>query len=317
MGLGTVGVLALCTLGATVGVHAAGGDDAAPAAMVAKILDSYEAGDGAIGTDASGLQPIPGEQAGSSGGGRGGASDDSPSNDRSSTRDDPPGAAPSRTPDPGADAPAPPPVDPTDPMSPEYNPYTTPGDLAYVTDAEKSAWLGREAVVRSCMSDAGFEYLDWTWWLGGSPQPAGQSPDEAAAWSTALRGAGEAGGGCRARAQQAADDAAAAGTPLTAPLPTPPGPEVPTEREQWLEFQSTVRACMAELGHEYRYWEYWNPAYDSSGTPAAMPPGLSDEARAAWSLAAFGVADPVGGAPKASGGCWASGLAASGYRTFD
>ncbi|MGI9823700.1 hypothetical protein [Agromyces sp. Marseille-Q5079] len=202
-------------------------------------------------------------------------------------------------------------------MSPEYNPYTTEGDPAYVTDAEKSAWLGREAVVRECMAAAGLEYLDWQWWQGGSPQPAGQSPDEAAAWSAALRGAGGVDDGCRAQGQRAAEDATAAGTPLTAPVPALPGPEVPTERENWLEFQAAVRTCMAEQGYEYRYWEYWNPAYDSTDGSAAMPTGLDDATRAAWNLAAFGTADPEGGAPNDGGGCWAIGLAESGYRTFD
>ncbi|WP_344311936.1 hypothetical protein [Agromyces terreus] len=212
VGLGTVGVLALCSLGAAAGVHAAGGDEAAPASIIAKILGTYETDDGEIGTDASGVQPIPD---GGSGDGRDDGSGrdpdpDAPATDAPATPEPTPGddadpddgdpddatPEPDGTPSPDPDQGSPAPVDPSDPMSPEYNPYTTQGDPAYVTDAEKSAWLGREAVVRTCMADAGFEYLDWQWWLGGSPQPAGQSPDDAAAWSTALRGDGST-SGCR------------------------------------------------------------------------------------------------------------------------
>jgi hypothetical protein len=306
-------VLALCSLGAVAGVHAAGGDDAAPASIIAKILGTYDAA-GEMGTDASELRPVAGEEAGS--GERPPAAEapatPQPSPDGPSAT---PAPTPAPTPNPTPDAPAP--VAPTDPMSPEYNPFTTEGDPAYVTDAEKSAWLGREAVVRACMADAGFEYLDWQWWLGGSPQPVGQSPDEAAAWAAALRGSGGVDDGCRAAGQRAAEEAAAAGTPLAGAVPPLPGAEVPTERENWLAFQAAVRSCMAEQGYEYRYWEYWNPAYDTPGGSAAMPPGLEGDARATWSLAAFGTADAVGGAPNDGGGCWADGLAQSGYRTFD
>ncbi|MET4160122.1 hypothetical protein [Agromyces sp. PvR057] len=309
IGFGAAGVLALCALGATAGVHAAGGDDASPAVILAKVLGTDRAADGDVGTDASGVRPV------------GGATDadepgDAPSDQAPPTAPAPP-AAPAPTPAPGTDpvVPGPPtePLDPSDPMSPEYNPYLTVGDPAYVDDDERSAWLGREAVVRSCMADAGFEYLDWQWWLGGSPEPVGLSGDETAAWSNALRGSPETGAGCRAQAQREAEAAVAAGTPLSAPVPPPPGPEVPTARENWLEFQAAVRSCMAELGLEYGYWENWNPAYDSSNGSPAMPSGLGEAEVGEWNLAAFG--DPSD--TNAGGGCWATGLGASGFRTFD
>lgn len=318
IGFGAAGVLALCALGATAGVYAAGGDDASPAAILAEVLGTDRATDSGLGTDASGARPIDGSAEGGDDGEGGPGT--APTQPPSTATPDPPladeaPATPDPTPAPDPDAPPPPSgdLDPGDPLSPEYNPYLTPGDPAFVSDEEKSAWLGREAVVRACMADAGFEYLDWQWWLGGSPQPAGLTADEAVAWSNALRGTPETDDGCRALAQREAEAAAAAGTPLSADVPAPPGPEVPTERENWLEFQSAVRTCMTELGFDYRYWEYWNPAFDSPEGSPAMPPGLGDDERAAWNLAAFGDAADT----NAGGGCWATGLGVSGYRTFD
>ncbi|MFF2372280.1 hypothetical protein [Agromyces sp. NPDC058110] len=311
--IGLAGVIAMCGLGATAGVHAAGGDDASPAVLLAKVLGSDQEPEG-LGTDASGVRPI---DEGPEGQGADGAPPEVAPTDA---------PAPTATPAPPADTappvdPAPAPdgdapdqaLDPSDPLSPEYNPYTTVGDPAYVTDDQKATWLGREAVVRTCMADAGFEYLDWQWWLGGSPQPADLSTDAAAAWTAALRGTPETDDGCQAQALRAAEEAEAAGTPLRADLPAPPGPEVPTERENWLAFQAAVRSCMADQGLEYRYWEYWNPAYDASGGSPAMPPGLTGDALTAWNLAAFGDTSNT----NAGGGCWASGLQTSGYRTFD
>ncbi|GAA1960088.1 hypothetical protein GCM10009717_28530 [Agromyces allii] len=306
-------MLALCALGATAGVHAAGGDDASPAVLLAKVLGPDRASEGDIGTDASGVRQIGGGASGEGGEDPGRAPVQTPA--PAPVPAPTPDAAPEPTPNPDDDAPGPPdaPLDPSDPMSPDYNPYLVPGDPAFVSDDEKSAWLGREAVVRTCMADAGFEYLDWQWWLGGSPQPADLTADEALAWSNALRGSSTADDGCRAQAMTAAEAAEAAGTPLSAPVPAPPGPEVPTERENWLGFQAAVRSCMAELGLEYRYWEYWNPAYDSTDGSPARPTGLSDSANAEWNLAAFGDTSDT----NAGGGCWATGLGSSGYRTFD
>ena len=314
IGFGAAGVLALCALGATAGVHAAGGDDLSPAVILSKVIGTDRADEGDVGTDASGVRQIDGGAA-DAGGDAG--SDPAPTQPPVATpappAEAPPTAAPTPAPDPVVPGPPAEPLDPSDPMSPEYNPYTTVGDPAFVGDDEKSAWLGREAVVRSCMADAGFEYLDWQWWLGGSPQPVGLSADDAAAWSIALRGSPETDDGCRAQAQREAEAAEAAGTPLSAPVPAPPGPEVPTARENWLEFQSAVRSCMAEVGLDYGYWEYWNPAYDSPDGSPAMPSGLDDEQVAAWNLAAFGDTSDT----NAGGGCWATGLGVSGYRTFD
>ncbi|MWB99147.1 hypothetical protein [Agromyces seonyuensis] len=281
-----------------------------------------------------------------------------------------PSAPPTSAP-PTTDAPD---VPATDPMSPEYNPYTTVGDPAYLTEGVRREWLGQEAVVRDCMSAAGFEYLPWQWWYGGSPLPTGLSADEEAAWYAAYAGGAADGaatssafhaepvneseaeaeqgtdavpetaeppvteppvtptpeptpdptpdptptpdpGGCRAVGQAAAEAAVAAGAPLAADLPAAPGPEVPTEREAWLAFQDEVRACMSSAGFEYRYWQYWNPAYTAppGGILAAEPEGLDEATRAAWQAALYGAA---GSAPSEGGGCWASGMSSSGYRAF-
>ena len=76
----------------------------------------------------------------------------------------------------------------SDPMSAAYNPYTTPGDPQYVTDADKVTWFALQDVIRSCMADAGLVYLDFEWWEGGDPQPSRQSQDEKITWSTAMYG---------------------------------------------------------------------------------------------------------------------------------
>ncbi|QTX05934.1 hypothetical protein [Agromyces archimandritae] len=202
--------------------------------------------------------------------------------------------------------------DPADPMSPKYNPYTTPGDPAFVSDAERRAWLGREAVVRECMADAGFEYLEWQWWFGGSPQPQNLG-SATAAWMQALRGSGSGSAeGCEAVGQRAADEAEAAGTPLQGELL--PQPDGPTEREQWIQFQDAVRGCMNTAGQEYLYWEHWNPAYESTdGALPAMPTGLDKAERAAWEDLLYGGAASSEGATS---GCWAQGAAETGYASW-
>lgn len=221
-----------------------------------------------------------------------------------------PTVPPSEDPGDGRPTPTPPPtLDPSDPMSPAYNPYTTPGDPAYVDDDAKRAWLGQEAVVRACMAEAGFEYVEWQWWYGGSPVPDGLDAAGLEAWMRALRGGDD---GCEAVGARAAAEAEAAGTPLTADIP--PAPDGPTERQHWLEFQDAVRACMSSAGHEYRYWEYWNPAYSGAdGALPAMPAGLAGDARAAWESALYGGAAD---GESATSGCWAEGKAQAAYDSW-
>ncbi|UOE43206.1 hypothetical protein [Agromyces larvae] len=314
---GTAALVLLCGAGFAIGAHAAFGDHDGPAVLMAH--------PGVLPWDRDEVSSRPGV--------------DAPRQIEAAPKDpgatDPPAATPAPTPPPApvpsptpsptpdpAPTPAPshPPVstDPTDPMSPKYNPYTTPGDPAYVTDDAKASWLGRQTVVRQCMADAGFAYLDWLWWEGGSPMPQGLDAAAEAAWMQALRGDGSADGdwqsaGCEGAAWHAADEAAAAGTPLTAPVPPPS--TGPTPRERWLGFQDAVRACMADAGFEYRYWEFWNPAYAGTDGPAAMPTGLDEAQRAAWTTAAFGSPDSSGGSLD-GGGCWTTGAEATGYAEF-
>lgn len=309
-------VVAVCAIAFGIGVHAAVGDHDGPGVLLAHPgIAPAEPGvdDGTDGTLADG-----GDAAGA--GSAESAADPPPSPAPAPTV--PPTRAPAPSPSPGTPTPTHPPVsqDPADPMSPRYNPYTTPGDPAFVTDEAKRAWLGRQAAVRQCMARAGFSYLEWQWWFGGSPLPPNLDAAGEAAWMTALRGDGaETGagggtaGGCEAEAAQAADAAEAAGTPLDAAIP--PAPDGPTPREHWLEFQDAVRTCMADAGYEYRYWEYWNPAYPAQGGSPALPDGLDDAQRAAWNAAAFG--DPAGGdGSTASGGCWVAGAEASAWREW-
>ena len=72
------------------------------------------------------------------------------------------------------------------------------------------------------------------------------------------------------------------------------------EQLEWLAFQQVVRDCMAGVGQEYLYWEWWSGA----GTPGGMPTHLVGEARAAWELALYG--DSPGGAEYRweDAGCW-------------
>jgi len=98
---------------------------------------------------------------------------------------------------------------------------------------------------------------------------------------------------------------AASPTPAPAPTPAPgPGPgsgdrtpgdpgDIPEvtvpptaeERRAWLAFQQVLRECMAAEGHEYLYWEWWNPGPDTSNRFPAMPADLSGEQVAAWQAA--------------------------------
>ena len=43
-----------------------------------------------------------------------------------------------------------------------------------------------------------------------------------------------------------------------------PGARARTTQQAWLAFQQLVRECMADAGHEYLAWEWWNPAPDTS-----------------------------------------------------
>lgn len=72
------------------------------------------------------------------------------------------------------------------------------------------------------------------------------------------------------------------------------------EQLEWLAFQQVVRDCMAGVGQEYLYWEWWSGA----GTPGGMPTHLVGEARAAWELALHG--DSALGAEYRweDAGCW-------------
>ncbi|TFD54476.1 hypothetical protein E3T55_03335 [Cryobacterium frigoriphilum] len=78
-----------------------------------------------------------------------------------------------------------------------------------------------------------------------------------------------------------------------------------TPRQSWLMQQQLVRECMAAEGHDYLYFEWWNPAYDREDhSPAAMPLNLSATDAAAWTFALDG--ETGGGADYRwqDAGCW-------------
>lgn len=196
----------------------------------------------------------------------------------------------------------------TDTNAADYNPYLDPLSDEYVTPEARSEWLGKQVVIRECMADAGFDFLEWQWWLGGSPQPTGLDYETSVLWTQALYGPdiNNPGGGCASEGDEAEAAARAAGQPLGA-SETPVDPEAATEREIWLEFQQRVRDCMAEAGHEYLYFEWWNP--DGAG---AQPLDLTEAERAEWALALDG--DAAGGAAYRweDAGCWGRAVHESG-----
>jgi hypothetical protein len=89
----------------------------------------------------------------------------------------------------------------------------------------------------------------------------------------------------------------------------PPSAE---EREAWRRFQQVVRTCMAEAGHEYRYWEWWSAASDPSNRFPAMPDDLTPEQFAAWELALYGATADGGETRGEDAGCWGYALRITG-----
>ncbi|HKH07635.1 MAG TPA: hypothetical protein VKA62_01700 [Agromyces sp.] len=108
-------------------------------------------------------------------------------------------------------------------------------------------------------------------------------------------------------------------SPMTPPSSAAPGTEAPDEvmptpeeQQTWLAFQQVVRECMADAGHEYRYWEWWNTAArDPRAIEPAMPRGLTPAASAAWKLALHGTAGSGDDAGPDDAGCWGAALQSS------
>ena len=83
-------------------------------------------------------------------------------------------------------------------------------------------------------------------------------------------------------------------------MPPPP----PEKRRQWLAFQQIVRECMTASGHEYLYWEWWNPKSAKSNRFPPMPADLTSDEYVAWELALYGDS-PLGDAYDwQRAGCW-------------
>ena len=63
------------------------------------------------------------------------------------------------------------------------------------------------------MADAGFDFLEWQWWLGGSPQPTDLDFETSVLWTQALYGPDihHPGGGCAEKGDEAEAEARAAG----------------------------------------------------------------------------------------------------------
>ena len=99
-----------------------------------------------------------------------------------------------------------------------------------------------------------------------------------------------------------ADGRAPGGPPRTPDADAaPPSAE---EREAWIRFQRVVRTCMADAGHEYRYWEWWSPGSDPSNRFPAMPDDLTSEQFTAWELALYGATADGEPTRGEDAGCW-------------
>ncbi|MCD2441103.1 hypothetical protein LQ757_02325 [Agromyces sp. SYSU K20354] len=83
---------------------------------------------------------------------------------------------------------------------------------------------------------------------------------------------------------------------------TPPPP--PEQRRQWLAFQEIVRDCMVSAGHEYLYWEWWNPKSASSNRFPPMPADLTSDEYSAWELALYGDSGLGADYDWQKAGCW-------------
>jgi hypothetical protein len=113
-----------------------------------------------------------------------------------------------------------------------------------------------------------------------------------------------------AERDEASEPPAPGGPPTDGTQPTePPTPE---EQEAWLAFQQIVRECMADGGHEYLQWEWWNPPADASNRFPAMPADLTTEQFAAWELALHGETGTGDAYRWEDGGCWGSAVHATG-----
>ncbi|GAA1762922.1 hypothetical protein [Agromyces humatus] len=83
---------------------------------------------------------------------------------------------------------------------------------------------------------------------------------------------------------------------------TPPPP--PEQRRQWLAFQQIVRDCMVAAGHEYLYWEWWNPKSAQSNRFPPMPADLTADEYAAWEFALYGDSGLGADYDWEKAGCW-------------
>jgi hypothetical protein len=145
-------------------------------------------------------------------------------------------------------------------------------------------------------------------------------PDDGSVGETGEPGEPDAAGDADASAAPVPSPPAS-GTPAPhSPRPTPPasadpdanpsdGLPTPEAQHAWLAFQQVVRECMADAGHAYRYWEWWNTAAkDPDATAPAMPTGLTPEAVTAWELAFSGTAGTGDDVDLAQAGCWGAAM---------
>ena len=82
---------------------------------------------------------------------------------------------------------------------------------------------------------------------------------------------------------------------------TPPPPE---QRREWLAFQQIVRECMAAAGHEYLYWEWWDPQSAESNRFPPMPADLTPDEYTAWEFALYGDSALGDDYDWEQAGCW-------------
>ncbi|GAA1798525.1 hypothetical protein [Agromyces neolithicus] len=118
---------------------------------------------------------------------------------------------------------------------------------------------------------------------------------------------------------------AGTGTPTPTPIPDDPAaghpapggpdsverspdgtlaPPPPEKRRQWLAFQQIVRECMADAGHEYLYWEWWNASSAKSNRFPPLPADLTGDEYSAWQFALYGDSPLGDDYDWQRAGCW-------------
>ncbi|GAA2033592.1 hypothetical protein GCM10009819_17100 [Agromyces tropicus] len=205
-------------------------------------------------------------------------------------------------------------------------PELDPADPAFIPFEQREEHMIREQALARCMAGRGITYYPAAWWLNQDSQPRGLGFDESIAFTAALYGEASATGydwslpwterGCVGETEHELEEAAAAGTVLTADVPEP-DPLAPTPRQAQFVFQQAIERCMEEAGFEYLMpWDLAPGARTYPDGPAQYrperPSTLDAEQRAAWDAQLDGDALPGAAYRWQDAGCSGSATHATG-----